>query len=82
MWANSSFCVKIAEKNIEVCRWKGGQLCSLLCQFRGTENRFIHKPKEPGGLVSYGAANATDTCQPIDAGYAQLLRMLIKEEFF
>ena len=34
--------------------------------------------KELGGLVWYGVANATGIRQPIDAGYAQLLKMLIK----
>ena len=38
--------------------------------------------KESGGLVWYGVANATDIWQPIDAGYAQLLKVLIKQEFF
>ena len=35
-----------------------------------------------GGIVWYGVANATDIWQPIDAGYAQLLKVLIKQEFF
>ena len=34
------------------------------------------------GIVWYGVANATDIWQPIDAGYAQLLKVLIKQEFF
>ena len=32
-----------------------------------------------GGIVWYGVANATDIWQPIDAGYAQLLKVLIKQ---
>ena len=32
--------------------------------------------------VWYGVADATDIWQPIDAGYAQLLKVLIKQEFF
>ena len=35
-----------------------------------------------GGIVWYGVANATDIWQPIDAGYAQFLKVLIKQEFF
>ena len=32
------------------------------------------------GIVWYGVANVTDIWQPIDAGYAQLLKVLIKQE--
>ena len=30
------------------------------------------------GLVWYGVANATDIWQPIDAGYAQLLKVIMQ----
>ena len=33
-------------------------------------------------IVWYGVADATGIWQPIDAGYAQLLKVLIKQEFF
>ena len=32
---------------------------------------------QPNGVVWYGLPNATDLWQPVDAGYVQILKMLI-----
>ena len=33
------------------------------------------------GIVCYGFLNATDFCQPLDAGYAQVLEVLIEVQY-
>ena len=43
---------------------------------------FKRKVSEIGGVCWYGVPNATDIWQPVDAGYAEQLKVQIKHEHF
>ena len=47
-----------------------------------TTDEFKQKVAEIEGLCWYGVPNATDIWQPVDAGYAQKLKVLIRSEHY
>ena len=82
-WADTFFCFKWAEKTLKSAVEKEVNFVLFYNNLEGQKaDLFKDTVKELGGLVWYGVANATDIWQPIDAGYTQLLKMLIKQEFF
>ena len=81
--ADTSFCVKWAQIALKSPVEKEDNFVLFCDNLEGQKaDLFKDTVKELGGLVWYGVANATDIWQPIDAGYTQLLKMLIKQEFF
>lgn len=81
--AHSSFCVKCAEKILTSVVEKEDNFVLFCVNLEEQKtDTFKYSEKEPGGLVWCVVVNASDIWKPIDAGYGQLLKMLIKEEFF
>ena len=53
----------------------------LLCDNLGAQvaDEFKEKVAQTSGVVWYGLKNATDLWQQVDAGYAQLLKVFVKQ---
>ena len=81
-WVDTSFCVKWAEKTLKSAVEKEDNFVPFCDNLEVRKaDLFKDTVKELGRLVWYGVANVTDIWQPIEARYAQLLMMLIKQEF-
>lgn len=80
-WADSKFCLEWCEKTLKPAVADLDRFLlycdNLQAQVQPAFKSAIHDIK---GLVWYGIANATDIWQPVDAGYAQLLKRFIGQE--
>ena len=82
-WADTPFCVEWAKKTLKSAIEEEDHFVLFCDKLQGQiADGFKDAVEVLDGLVWYGVANATDIWQPIDAGYAQLLKMSIKQEFF
>ena len=82
-WADEQFCIEWAEKTLAQSVSQEDRfvlLCDNLTSHKmDTFKNAIH---ELGGLVWYGEPNATDIWQPVDAGYGQQIKVMVKQAFF
>ena len=83
MGCDTPFCVEWAKKPLKSAIEEEDHFVLFCNNLQGQiSDGFKDAVGALDGLVWYGVANATDIWQPIDAGYAQLLKMSIKQEFF
>ena len=83
-WADIPFCVKWVDNTLKKTVQEEQEPFALFCNNLEDQKAEVFKESVEAlsGIVWYCVANATDKWQPIDAGYAQLLKALIKQEFF
>ena len=83
VWADTPFCVKWADNTLKKTVQEEHEPFALFCDKLESQKAEVFKESVEalGGIVWCGVANATDIWQPIDAGYAQLLKVLIKQNF-
>ena len=82
-WADTNFCVDWFKKTLKPTVEDEDHFILFLNNLEGKKaDSFKCAIAEIDGLPHYGLVNATDIWQPVDAGYAQLLKIRIKQEFF
>ena len=82
-WADQQFCVQWAEKTLAESVSQEDRFV-LVCDNLTSHKRdpFKDAIREIGGLIWYGEPNATDIWQPVDAGYGQQVKVMVKQAFF
>lgn len=80
-WADTQFSLDWIKRTLEPVVKDEGDFALFCDNLSAQQNEaFQQAIAERGGVVWYGPANATDLWQPIDAGPAQLLKVLIGQE--
>ena len=82
-WADERFCIEHIERTLKPVVEKESRFV-LYCDNLAGQNtpEFREAVSKLGGVVWYGLKNGTDLWQPVDAGYAEKLKTMIKHSFF
>ena len=82
-WTDTPFCVKWVDNTLRKTVQEEQEPFVLFCgNLEGQKAEVFKESADAlGGIVWYGVANVTDIWRSIDAGYARLLKVLIKQEF-
>ena len=77
----TKFCIELVERTLKPA--VDGSFVLFCDNLSGQiADDFKRKVSEIGGVCWYGVPNATDIWQPVDAGYAEQLKVQIKHEHF
>ena len=81
-WVDTAFSMDWVQKTLKPATHDLNRFL-LLCDNLSaqTSERFKEEVSSIKGLVWFGLPNATDLWQPVDAGFAQLLKVLINQQF-
>jgi len=77
-WADTKMCVEWVEKTLSAAVKEDDHFVLFCDNLTGqVADQFKEAVSKLGGVVWYGLPSATDLWQPVDAGFAQLLKTLI-----
>ena len=80
-WADTEFCVKWAKGTLKPS--VEGRFALFLDNLEGQiAEEFKKEVANAGGVCWYGLPGATDIWQPVDAGYAELLKVKVRQAHY
>ena len=80
-WADTEFCVKWAKGTLKPS--VEDRFVLFLDNLEGQiAEEFKKEVANTGGVCWYGLTGATDTWQPVDSGYAELLRVKVRQAHY
>ena len=82
-WADQKFCIDFIERTLKPVVEKESRFV-LFCDNLTCQNTPVFRESiaKLNGVVWYGLKNAIDLWQPVDAGYTEKLKAMIKHSFF
>ena len=80
-WADTGFCVKWAKSTLKPS--VEGRFVLFLDNLEGQiAEEFKKEVANAGGVCWYGLPGATDIWQPVDAGYAELVKVKVRQAHY
>lgn len=80
-WADTDFCVQWVNKTLKPV--VQGRFVLFVDNLTGqVADKFKEAVADAGGVCWYGLPGATDIWQPVDAGYAELLKVKVRQEHY
>ena len=82
-WADTEFFLDWSKKAFKAIVKDTGNFVLFLDNLEAhVQESFRNSIKDLGGITWFGVPNATKMWQPVDGGYAAILKTLINQEFF